>query len=148
MRLIHVICCVAVAAAPALGCSRENNEAASAKAALSQERAAAGVQDRARSLLLASDVQLKDLRSSRDEITDSHRRDAIASQIIDLAMSRDQLMGDMAAGGPDVQSLERDMANLQRVMHGTGAAEAQPQSQPQPQQPQQLPQPVEPPRER
>jgi hypothetical protein len=143
MRLIHVICCVAVAAAPALGCAKENDEAASAKAALSQERAVAGVQDRARSLLLASEVQLKDLRSSRDEITDSRRRDAISNQIVDLAMSRDQLMGDMAAsaGGPDMRSLERDMANLQRAMHGTGAAETQPQPEPQTEpQPQQQPQ--------
>lgn len=134
MRLIHVVCCVAVAVAavPLLGCANEDHEA-STKAALSQERAAASVQDRARSVLLASEVQLQDLRTSRDEITDMHQRDAIATQIVDLTMSRDRLMGDLAAGGKDTTPIERDISNLQRAMRSTGAAEAQPQSAPRPQ---------------
>lgn len=131
MRLIHVACCVAVAAAPALACSNETKEA-STQAALSQERANASVQDRARSLLLASKVQLQDLRTNRDELTDPHQRDAVASQIIELTMSRDRLMGDLAGAGTDARAIERDMSNLQRAMRGAGAAEAQPRSEPRP----------------
>lgn len=143
MRFIHIVCCLAVAAAPALGCAKESREEASAKAALAQQQALASVQDRAHSLLLASQVQLEDLKTSRDQITDMHQRDAIASRIIDLSMSRDQLVGDLAAGGKDTRPIERDMANLQRAMRGTGAAEAQPQYEPRPQ-PQPQPQRIEP----
>lgn len=132
MRLIHAICWLAVAAAPTLACSNQSKEVASTKAALSHERAVANVQDRARSLLLASQVQLQDLQSSRDQITDVHQRDAIASQIIDLMMSRDRLMGDLAGGGKDMRPVVREMSNLRRAMRGAGAAEAQPRSEPQP----------------
>jgi len=146
MRLIRVVCCLALAAAPALACENEETQAP-AKAAQPQQPSIRSVQERARSLLLAADLQLRDLRDSHEAITDPNKRDAIAGQIAEVSLSRDRLMADLAAGGTDAGLLERDASNLQRAMQGKGAAETQPQSRPQPppqpQSPQ--PQPVEPP---
>jgi hypothetical protein len=143
MRLNRVLCFLALAAAPAfaLACENEENQAPP-KVAQPQQPQAPSVEQRARSLLLAADLQLRDLRESRDQITDPDRREAIANQIVALSMGRDRLMGDLAAGGPDTGVLERDLSNLQRVMHAKGAAETQP-TRPAPRRP--TPQPPGPP---
>lgn len=133
MRLIRVIGSVAIVAASLLGCSREEHKAPQAAV----QPQGPSIQDRARSMLLAAEIQLKDLQDIRSHTTDMEQRDAVSRQIAELSVTRDRLAADMTVEPLNGRQVVQDMSNLQRAMHGEGAAVTQPQSPQSPQSPQQ-----------
>lgn len=131
MRLIFVIGAALFSALPVLGaCSHEDHRPPPSVAPAPTQALPLG--ERAHSLLLGADLQMKDLANARSNATDADKRDAISQQMADIAIVRDRLAADLATGNPDVRQISNDMSNLRRAMHGEGAALTQPQRQPPP----------------
>lgn len=158
MRSTRAILCATVLASTSLfACTHEENQPAPVAAAPQppppppqpQAPPQASVEDRARSLLLAADLQLKDLQEARSHATDDTRRESLSRQIGEVSVNRDRLTADLAVEPPDSPNIARAMSNLQRAMRGpsAGAAEPQPPATTEPQPPAAEPQPQGPPPE-
>lgn len=145
--LCAVLCATVLASASLVACSHEENRPPP-RATAPQPPPRPSVADRARSLLLAADLQLKDLQEERSHATEDSRRESLSRQIGDVSVNRDRLTADLAVEPPNSRQIARDISSLQRAMHaeGTGVTQPQPQPQVQPEpEPQQAPAPQNPP---
>ncbi len=136
MRSICVAgCCIALASsAVLLGCSHEESQPPPQAVAAPPQPREPGVAERARALLLAADLEVRDLQDIRSHAADDDRREAVSRQIATIAVSRDRLTADLAVS-PDSVIVERDMRGLQRAMHGSAATMTQPELPPAPAEP-------------
>ncbi len=123
-----ILCATILASASLFACSNEENQPPP-RAAAPQPPPRPSVAERARSLLLSADLQLKDLQDERSHATDDNQRESLSRQIGEVSVSRDRLTADLAVEPPDSQRVARDMSDLQRAMHGEGAGVTQPQPQ-------------------
>lgn len=144
MRLLVVTACVAaVTAGSVIGCSSEHQQAPPPAIASPPPSHVLTVQERARDLILAAELELRDLNEMKSRTTDDEQRDAIDRQMASITMRRDALEADLAmtSGSQDGQRLHADTSNLERSLRAGAAAESQPPSPPpQRQQPPQPPQ--------
>ena len=115
------------------GCAPHTNS--TAVAAPPPTRAAAGVaeaqaevppptpSERARQLVQAADIQIRDLEDIRAASTDLGRSVAIDQQIVAVSRYRDAVLADL--GEPRSPRLDADAANLRRAMQAAGATQPQ-----------------------
>ncbi len=132
MRVAWFVGCVGciALAAPLLGCAHEETQPPQQAAAPPPPREPVAI-ERARVLMLAAELQMRDLKDIGAHATDDALRASAGRQLADIEMQRDRLRADLAVS-PDSPLVERDIRNLQRAMRGAASALTQPQAPPPP----------------
>jgi hypothetical protein len=136
MRRIVAACFAVVCTGALLACS--SGSTASSAVQSPPPSNAVTAQERARDMILAAELELRDLRDMKARTVDEGQREAIDRQMAAVAMRRDALQGDLAVTGgkQDGARLHADTDNLEHSLRAGAAAEMQgpeaPPPQPQP----------------
>ena len=89
-------------------------------------------EDRQHELLVAAELEVRNLEGMRLRESDSTRRTAMDRQITDITGWRDALLADLSppGGARDESLVRRDMANLERALRASAATQPQVASPP------------------